>query len=991
MAKPGQGELAGFVVAGVSPRLAFNDDYKGFMDLLAGHVATAVANARAYEEEKKRAEALAELDRAKTVFFANVSHEFRTPLTLILGPLEDALAETPEPRQRERLELLHRNALRLQKLVNTLLDFSRIEAGRIRASYEPTDLAALTRELASVFRSAVEKAGMRLIVHCPPLGEPVYVDRDMYEKVVLNLLSNAFKFTLEGEIEVALRDAGAVVELSVRDTGTGIAEDQLPHVFERFHRVEGARARTHEGTGIGLALVQELVKRHGGTVGVRSSRGQGSTFTVVLPKGKGHLPIDRLGTGCALVSTALTASHYLEEALRWLPGEAACSQPVAPHVPQPSPGEAGDGQRHRVTGADRPRVVWADDNADMRDYVRRLLSERYNTEAVADGEAALAAARRAPPDLVLADVMMPGLDGFGLLRELRADERTRAVPVVLVSARAGEESRVEGLQAGADDYLVKPFSARELLARVEAHLQLGRVRRDAARRERSLRAEADAARARLEGVLSSISDQFIVLDRDWRYVYVNDQVLATTGMARQELLGKTPWEVFPDLAGTAFECEARRAVAEGRPVQFEYHHPARGRWFEYHLSPSADGLTILVTETTARRQAEEALKDADRRKDEFLATLAHELRNPLAPLLNSLNILQMTRGDGPSAERVHEMMERQLNHMVRLVDDLMEVSRISRGKIELRTEPVELAAVIRSAVETSRPLIESARHQLAIALPPEPLTLEADPVRLAQVFANLLNNAAKYTEEGGQIWLAARVAGDGRGSPAEVVVTVRDTGVGIAAEMLPRVFEMFTQVDRSLGRAQGGLGIGLALVRSLVQLHGGSVEVKSDGPARGSEFTVRLPLLSRPRSPSSGRGVRPPAALPSQRILVVDDNRDAADTLGMLLKFLGADVRAVNDGPAALDALRAFRPAVVLMDLGMPGMDGYEVARQVRREAEFRDVTLIALTGWGQEEDRRRTLEAGFDHHLVKPVDLDALRGLLDALASRKSVDSAPA
>ena len=385
-------------------------------------------------------------------------------------------------------------------------------------------------------------------------------------------------------------------------------------------------------------------------------------------------------------------------------------------------------------------------------------------------------------------------------------------------------------------------------------------------------------------------------------------------------------------------------------------------------------------EEELRRRVEQ-LAEMDRRKDEFLATLAHELRNPLAPIRNALHILRLSGGSGPAAERVHEMMERQVCHMVRLVDDLLEVSRISRGKIELRRERIDLAAAVHSAVETSRPLIEAAHHQLAIALPPEPLALQADPVRLAQVIANLLNNAAKYTEEGGQIWLAARRDGD------EAVVSVRDTGLGIPDDMLPRVFEMFAQVDRTLKRSQGGLGIGLTLARTLVEMHGGRIEVRSEGAGKGSEFTVHLPLPLEdgPAAEGLARGSGAPfGGLCPHRVLVVDDNRDGADSLGLLLRFLGADVHVVYDGPAALAAIRTYRPAVVLLDIGMPGMDGHEVARLVRQEAELRGVVLVALTGWGQEEDRRRSRAAGFDHHLVKPVDAGALQALLATLANPK-------
>ncbi|HEX2572136.1 MAG TPA: ATP-binding protein [Polyangia bacterium] len=465
----GQREPYGFLVAGVSPRLALSDPYMGFLVLAAGHVATAIANARAHEEERQRAEALARLDHAKTTFFSNVSHELRTPLTLILGPLEDALAARVPALGGEGLRIVHRNALRLLKLVNSLLEFSRIEAGRAQACYEPTDLATFTAELASVFRSTIERGGLALVVDCPPLPGTAYVDREMWEKIVLNLVSNAFKFTFAGSITVALRAVGGGFELEVRDTGTGIPTAELPRLFERFHRVEGARGRTYEGSGIGLALIHELVRLHGGTIRVESTEGQGSAFTVSLPEGAAHLPQDRIGARRGLTSTATHGVLFVEEAQRWLPEEEPAEPAEAAPPAAPREGEAKPLE-------DRPRVLLADDNADMRDYLARLLGERYTVEAVGDGEAALRAARLRPPDLVLADVMMPRLDGFGLLRELRAEPMTRTVPVVMLSARAGEEARVEGMAAGADDYLIKPFSARELLARVNTHLELSRLR-----------------------------------------------------------------------------------------------------------------------------------------------------------------------------------------------------------------------------------------------------------------------------------------------------------------------------------------------------------------------------------------------------------------------------------------------------------------------------------------------------------------------------------
>jgi signal transduction histidine kinase/ActR/RegA family two-component response regulator len=379
-----------------------------------------------------------------------------------------------------------------------------------------------------------------------------------------------------------------------------------------------------------------------------------------------------------------------------------------------------------------------------------------------------------------------------------------------------------------------------------------------------------------------------------------------------------------------------------------------------------------------QQRAEAALREADRRKDEFLAMLAHELRNPLAPIRNAVDVLQLTVSGDAGLERVRDIMRRQVDHMVRLVDDLLEISRITRGKIELRRQRVDLSGVIASAIETSRPLIEGAGHTLHVSLPGEAVWLDADSMRLAQVFSNLLNNAAKYTDVSGEIWLEARCEGP------VVVIVVRDAGIGIPVDMLPHVFEMFAQEERSRRRAQGGLGIGLTLVKSLTEMHGGSVHAWSEGPGKGSEFEVRLPILpSQPAAAADGRVAPPAGALASLRVLVVDDNVDAADSLGLLLKFIGADAHVVHDGPAALETLGWYRPTVVLLDLGMPGMDGYEVARRIRQHPQFRDIPLIALTGWGQDEDRRRTQMAGFTHHLVKPADAHALQGLMEALQAR--------
>lgn len=1736
-------QLAGLLVVGISSRLRFDDSYRSFIELAASQIATAVANARAYEEERERAEALAELDRAKTVFFSNVSHEFRTPLTLMLGPLEDMLSDGLSGTNRERLEVAHRNSLRLLKLVNTLLDFSRIETGRIQASYEPTNLAVFTTELASVFRSAIERAGLRLIVDCPPLEELVYVDREMWEKVVLNLLSNALKFTFDGEIEVGLKIGEAKehgkagtqqagiskarppksVTLTVRDTGTGIPADELPHLFRRFHRVKGARARTFEGSGIGLALVQELVKLHGGTVNVESEVDRGTTFTVAIPLGKSHLPAERIWSARDVDSLSLRSEAFVEEVSRWLPA-ANLKTAFATNGRQAVAQGADLTETRALFPSHGSKILLADDNADMRDYVRRLLTDSgYQVEAVVDGQAALQAARKQQPDLVLTDVMMPGLDGLGLLEELRKDERLKTIPVIMLSARAGEESQIGGLQAGADDYLIKPFSARELLARVGSHLKLRRTRHqwEEALRASERKFSAAFAQSPLALTITSLEDG--------RLVEVNDSFVRLSGFTREEVLGRSPaelklwveserhteglkqlqmgesifgiearfrmkngdervgivgaslieinsrphvvssvaditerkqaetrlallaeisemtrhvetangllfavsqavgehlrvrrclfneidldrdletihqdycreaesvagvhrvsdyspiataemmagktvvnrdsqidprtaqfyeqsyapngerayvavplmregrwvaslwvsddrprnwseqeidlleavaertWLAVEKLRGQQalresqahlkltteaaqvgtwqwdlksgelywseihkqlwgygdspepiyFEAWARQVdeadlrqaeqaieacllnreeynveyritprgttetrwirsigravydesgkavsmlgvsfditeikqtedllrqsatqlalitdtapvfiarcdrqerfrfvntpyasrfgltpedcigkripevigaeaheqfrqyieiVLRGEPVEFEteipytkignhfmhcsyapefdangnvigwvsaitditerkraeeerdllfvrereareeaetlnqvsltlagkldlqilvqtvtdagtkltgaefgaffynvinehdesyllytlsgapreafekiglprntalFEHTFRGlgivrsddilehpdygknfphrgmpkghlpvrsylavpvvsrsgevlgglffghsstcvfterderigagiasqaaiaidnarlfnevqqelaqrkqaeeavreseerfrmiannmaqlawtcdelgfatwynqRWYEYtgttwnqmqgegwksvhhpeHLNRVSESLNRSITsgqewedtfplrgkdgtfrwflsraipirdakgdvvrwfgtntDVTEQREAQEALREADRRKDEFLAMLAHELRNPLSSIRNAAQVLKLLGPVDANQQLAADVVERQTQHLSRLVEDLLDVSRISRGKIALQCEPLELATIINRAIEISRPLIDSRKHLLTVTLPTEPLNIQGDLTRLVQVVGNLLNNAAKYTEENGHIRIEA-----GR-EDNRAVIRVRDNGMGLAPELISRVFDLFMQADRSLDRSQGGLGIGLTLVRNLVEMHGGRIEARSDGPGHGSEFIIRLPVLQ-----LTGTQTKPQAtALQSEprmshlRVLVVEDKRDAAELMAFILKRNGHEVRLSGNGVDALEVAEAFRPHAVICDIGLPGMSGYEVGMRLRQQAAFSQTMLIALSGYGQKESRQRAEKAGFNYYLVKPVEPDALIALLDSLQPEQS------
>ncbi len=565
---PGRDRPFAVLIGALSPRRALDEGYRSFFDLVAGQIGQTLAEVLAFEEEKKRAEALAEIDRAKTLFFSNVSHEFRTPLTLMLGPLEDLIdghgLHLPA-RERDLLTLAHRNAQRLLKLVNTLLDFSRIEAGRVEAAYQPVDLAAFTAELVSNFRSAAERAGLDLSVVAEPLPGPVYVDREMWEKIVLNLVSNAFKFTLEGGIGVAVAPSadGRFARVTVRDTGVGIPGAELPRLFERFHRVPQTRARSIEGSGIGLALLHELVRLHGGFIEVASEVGQGSAFSVSIPFGSAHLPAEQVSEGQGSALSSFSAQAFVEEVLRSIP-EANDDPPAAAH-PERTDLHAYAGDR----AGDRRRVLVADDNADMRSYIRRILEGAgYEVDVAADGAAALRAARSRIPDLVLSDVMMPGMDGFALLDRLRSEEATRDVPFIVLSARAGEEARIEGLKAGADDYAVKPFSARELLAKISAAIGLADTRQEASR---AMQAEIRRTRRMLNQAPGVIA---ILNGPDHVFEFANESYRRLVG--QRDLIGKRVRDAFPEVEGQGFFELLRnvydtgeRFVGRQMPIVFE--------------------------------------------------------------------------------------------------------------------------------------------------------------------------------------------------------------------------------------------------------------------------------------------------------------------------------------------------------------------------------------------------------------------------------------
>ncbi|MDB5803557.1 MAG: Chemotaxis protein methyltransferase CheR [Betaproteobacteria bacterium] len=976
----------GALLLGVSTRRALDGGYRNFLALIAGQVAAALADTQGRLEERRRAEALAELDRAKSAFFSNVSHEFRTPLTLMLGPIEELLARPGLPAgERETLELLRRNGQRMRKLVNSLLDFSRIEAGRMQANYRAVDLGALTADLASAFRAAVEGAGLTLTVRCEPLPEAVYVDRDMWEKVVLNLLSNAFKFTFEGGIAVHLAARGTMVEMRVVDTGVGIPEEELPRLFDRFHRVPGARSRSQEGTGIGLALVRELARLHGGTVEVQSRAGEGTTFTVTIPLGSAHLPAGSVNnnarTGVADGGAVVDAGAFIDDALRAGAGVVAATLTGAAEGAAEGAAAAGSGELQGGLPGELPgelrraRILVADDNADMRSYLQRLLEPFWEVEVVGDGMQALERIAAAAPDLLLTDVMMPRLDGFGLLQRLRGQEKTRGLPVIVLSAQAGEEARIEGLNRGADDYLVKPFSGRELVARVEMQLMRARINSAQEALDRRL---ADVFRDAPVAVSLLAGPRHVL-----QFVNSNFQAL----LPQQAMVGRPIIEVFPGLREQGMLDALDRVRASGEPhfgrafpspVTDPVSGAVRMRYWDFVYQPlrgadgQIDGIATVGSDVTELVLARQRAESANRAKDEFIAMLGHELRNPLAPIVTTLELMRLRGGDAFLRER--GIIERQVGHMSRLVDDLLDVARITRGSIELKPVVVELESIVDKAVETARPLLERRGQSLRLNVAWRGLELYADPLRATQIISNLLTNAAKFGGQNGVVEIAARREG------GNVLLTVRDDGIGMTAGEIARVFDLFVQGgdDQEMHRPQGGLGLGLAIARSLAALHGGSLDAASPGRGQGSVFSLRLPLHAGAAAPVEqphARHARVNGA--GKRVLVVDDNVDAALTMEELLRAWGFETVVAHDGLAAVELLKSVPLDIALVDIGLPKLDGYGVAQRVTSDGPAKAVRLIALTGYGQEADRQRSRESGFHAHLVKPVDLEKLAEML--------------
>jgi len=991
---------AGVLVVGLNPYRLYDGNYRSFLSLVAGQISAAIGHAQAYEDERRRAEMLAEIDRAKTAFFSNVSHEFRTPLTLMLGPLEDALNDAsgnalPAP-QRTRLQTAHRSGLRLLRLVNSLLDFSRLEAGRVTATFEPTDVAKFTAELASNFESATQRAGLELSIDCQSLPQPVYVDRDMWEKIVLNLLSNAFKFTFDGRIEVRTQVSpdGRSAQVIVRDTGVGIPSNELPRLFERFHRVEGQLSRSFEGSGIGLALVHELVKLHGGAIAVESEVGRGTVFTLSLPFGSAHLAADCIGPERMAAWTSHRAGAYVEEALRWLPHAGADEDETpAERAEDLPPLPFGS----RTKGA---RVLVVDDNKEMRRYMSRLLRGQWEVETAADGREALEAIRERRPDVVLSDVMMPNLDGFGLLRAIRSDSELRDLPVVLVSARAGEEASVEGLSSGADDYLTKPFSARELLARVNANLEMARLRREATRdlRESEARFRNMANHAPVMMWISTPAAEFDYLNQPW---------CEFTGQTLDEAIGVGAWAALHDEDRDCARQAFLDAHAERRPFRAEYRVRTAAGEYRWVLSAAVPrfgddeqflGYIGSIIDISDRKEAEQILREAnvvlERRvaaaiaerlhteaqlrqaqKMEAIGKLtggvAHDFNNVLQVIAGNLHLLSRDVSGNLRAEQRLQTAIAATARGSRLASQLLAFGR----RQPLSPKTVNLGRLIRGIDDMLRRSLGEG-VEIETVITGGLWNTFVDTVQVENALLNLAINArdamqghGKLTIEAGNAFLDdVYVARHPDVTPGQyVMVAVTDTGCGIPSELLERVFEPFF-TTKPEGR---GTGLGLSMVYGFVKQSGGHIKIYSELD-QGTTVRLYLPRARQPEDVETEVEAGPVTG-GTETVLVVEDDEDVRGTVVDLLSELGYRVLRAKDAQSALAIVESGVPIdLVFTDVVMPGpLDSPELARRARERLP--NIAVLFTSGYTDNAIvHGGRLDDGVDL-LSKPYSRDAL------------------
>jgi signal transduction histidine kinase/CheY-like chemotaxis protein len=851
IAQAGAREPYGAITIGMNPYRLLDEKYSSFFELVADQIATSFSGVRVLEEEIKRAEALAEIDRAKTTFFSNISHEFRTPLTLLLGPIEDVMQSTfHDDETRMKMEVAYRNALRMQKLVNTLLEFSRIEAGRVEGRFQRVDIGAFTEDLASTFRSAIEKAGMQLVIHRGTVTGDVYVDTDMWERIILNLVSNAFKYSKQGTIDIHINQLGEEVQVAIKDSGLGIPEEQLDKIFDRFHRVENSDGRSQEGTGIGLAMVKELVKLHQGNIQVSSTPGKGSVFTVCIPVQAAHLPADRIVQESADETLFKHSAAFVEEALKWLPSETV---------------KQADPTNGQLPGG-KPSVLIADDNTDMRDYVQRLLSGQFTVITAVDGEDAFKKMLEYRPDLLLSDVMMPKLDGFGLLKKLRSRAEIKNTPVIFLSARAGEEAKVEGLDAGADDYLVKPFSAKELIVRVSNHIRINQVRRETEQQFLQLFLQAPAIINVFKGPeiryeLFHPKNKEIFGDVDFTGMPIRE--------ALPELEGQGIVEMLEDVYhhGKSIHQNEKRVVFKdqnGEPID-KYFNFIYQPW--YDVRGNIQGVLNVAIDVTETVESRNKIENSEKKYRELSQQLELMVEKRTLELQRSNNDLQQF-----AHVASHDLKEpvRKFSIFIHRLDDeyghllpekgktylhkMQQASERMSSMIEgvLRYSSMNIADQNITDVDLNKVIdmilvdLELAIQQKHAIIQKDQLPgLEGAHVLLYQLFYNLVYNALKFSKATvpNHITITSSMVKEQTRDYAKI--TIADTGIGFEQEYANVIFDTFTRLNAK--DEYEGTGLGLSLCKKIVERHHGRISaagVKNEG----ASFTIWLPLAQTEKS-----------------------------------------------------------------------------------------------------------------------------------------------
>ncbi len=804
---------------------------------------------RAYHELNELYAKVTQLDQLKTNFFTNVSHELRTPLTLIFAPIERLLQTSSDPSAQRELTVVRRNALLLHKHVNDLLDVSKLEVSKMELHYSRVDLAAMARAMAGIFESVIGERGIAVAIETP--AEVVAeVDGDKVQRIFMNLLSNAFKYAPEGSaVWMALTEDGDDLTLTVEDAGPGVPQELRATIFERFHQGDRETQRRYGGTGLGLSIVKEFVEMHGGTISVGESAKGGAQFRVRLPR---HAP-----QGAEIHASPWGSTDTVLQRLA-----------IARTVAEPAPAEPAPA----TPEMERADVLVVEDNRDMRELICRVLAPDARTRSAENGQAALEAIRTRVPDLVVTDLMMPVMSGDELLATLRKDERMRDVPVILLTAKADEEMKLNLLIEGAQDYVMKPFSVDELRARVRNQLQT-KFTRDTLRKALDSRSE--------------------------------------------------------DLSGMVRELAAARTAAE----------------------------------------------TANAAKDNFLAVLSHELRTPLTPALAASSALMSAPlTDAAEFHDFLAIIRRNIELEARLVDDLLDVTRITRGKLTIQSKPVDLHTILRDALAIAEPMLSEKRIAVVIELTNGRPQVSGDAARLAQVFSNLLTNAAKFTPEGGKVTLRSTLA------EGEVTVEVTDTGIGIASEVIPQIFDPFRQGEAGTTRRFGGLGLGLSVAKGLVEAHRGAISTRSGGRDQGTTFTVKFPTSKGGEDSESAPTTthEPATSNRKLRVLLVEDHDDTRQVLQHLITRWGHQVTAANSVAQACQALEESTFDLLLSDIGLPDGSGLDVIATLRKKSA---IPAVAMSGYGMEADVTRAQAAGFTEHIIKPVSAERLHETLTRLA----------